>query len=147
MTGILFDTTVYINAFRSGDLTVFSLRTWPRPESRENLPVWLSAVVLEELYAGTSDEKARKVVESLENTFAKVNRLLVPMQSDWTATGKVLNKIGQKYGFEQVGKARLTNDTLIAMSVARNGLILLTSNNKDFERIAEFRSFGWKLIS
>jgi predicted nucleic acid-binding protein len=146
LTGILFDTTVYINAFRSGDLAVFSMRTWPRPESRENLPVWLSAVVLEELYAGTGDEKARKVVANLEDSFAKVNRLLVPLQSDWTATGKVLNKIGQKYGFEQIGKGRLTNDTLLAMTVARNGMSLLTGNSKDFELIAEFKNLSWKRI-
>lgn len=146
MTGILFDTTVYINAFRSGDLAVFSLRMWSRSERRENLQVWLSAVVLEELYAGTSDEKARKVVAKLEDSFAKVNRLLVPLQSDWTATGKILNKIGQKYGFEQIGKGRLTNDTLLAMTAARNGMSLLTGNVKDFARIAEFKNLSWKRI-
>lgn len=47
---------------------------------------------------------------------------------------------------EQIGKGRLTNDTLIAMTAARNGLSLLTSNSKDFARIAEFRSFIWKLV-
>lgn len=122
------------------------MRNWPRLESPGNLPVWLSAVVLEELYAGTSDEKARKVVANLETSFAKINRLLVPLQSDWTTTGKILNKIGQKYGFERIGKGRLTNDTLLAMTVARSGMSLLTGNAKDFARIAEFKNLSWKPV-
>lgn len=59
---------------------------------------WLSAGVLEELYAGAGNENARKVIEKLGNDFTKVNRLLLPLQSDWINTGKILNRIGQKYG-------------------------------------------------
>lgn len=107
-----------------------------------NIPVWLSAVVLEELYAGAAATKPRKTVEKLEQDFEKVERLLVPLQSDWTLAGKVLNKIGQKYGFENIGKAKLTNDNLIAMNAARNGMTLLTTNAKNFVKISEF----WSLI-
>jgi len=43
--------------------------------------------------------------------------------------------------------ARLTNDTLIAVSAARNGTRILTANPKDFARISEFRKFEWEMLS
>ena len=52
--------------------------------------------------------------------------------------------VGAKYGYDQVGRARLTNDALIAMSAARNGFIVLTKNASDFKKIAEFRPFQWE---
>jgi predicted nucleic acid-binding protein len=46
--------------------------------------------------------------------------------------------IGAKYGYEQIGRGRLTNDTLIGASASRLGITLLTVNKCDFARIAEF---------
>ena len=106
-------------------------------------PVWLSAVVLEELYAG-ADAAGRKLLEKTERDFAKANRLLVPTLSDWTKTGHLLASIGAKYGFDLIGRGRLTNDTLIATSVARLGLLLLTRNPRDFARIEEFCTVRWQ---
>lgn len=142
MAGIIFDTSVYISAFRNGDPDIFSVRA----TGTTVRPLWLSAVVLEELYAGASDASAQKALSKLEKDLGNVNRVLVPNQSDWTSTGRVLNKIGEKYGFEKIGKARLTNDVLIAMSAARTGLSILTVNTKDFKLIAEFRKFDWTVI-
>ncbi len=136
----IFDTSIYINQLRQGNAEIL------RQRQNENSPLWLSAVVLEELYVGASDKKSVKVLTKLENDFTKVKRLLVPNQSDWSITGQVLNKIGKKYGFEKVGKARLTNDTLLAMSAARNGFKLFTANTKDFQLIGEFREFDWEVI-
>ena len=39
-----------------------------------------------------------------------------------------------------------TNDALIAMSVARNGFVVLTKNPQDFEQIAKFRPFKWERV-
>ncbi|CAN5637365.1 hypothetical protein BH20ACI4_BH20ACI4_19130 [soil metagenome] len=112
----------------------------------ENIPLWLSAVVVEELYAGASDKKSIKSLTKFENEFTKINRLLVPNQTDWSIAGQILNKIGEKYGFEKIGKARLTNDTLLAMSIARRDFKLFTANAKDFKLIEEFREFEWKVV-
>ncbi len=139
----MFDTSIYIDSFRRGDSALLSLRSIDF-DKKQNL-IWLSAVVLEELYAGVRNTKLRKLLSKLEKDFRDSNRLLVPNDSDWTDTGHILNKIGGKFGFEHIGKARLTNDTLIATSVARNGLTLLTKNEKDFARIAEFRELYWRL--
>lgn len=72
--------------------------------------------------------------------------MLVPLRSDWTACGRVLALIGAKYGYEEIGRTRLTNDALIAMSAARNGFTVLTKNAADFQRIAEFRPFRWEEV-
>jgi predicted nucleic acid-binding protein len=139
MKPVLFDTSIYIASLRAGNESEFRLRN-----IEQGSPLWLSAVVLEELYAG-ADVTGRKKLAQMERDFDKIKRLLVPNLDDWTKTGKILNKIGQKYGFEQIGRTRLTNDVLIAVSATRLGIILLTDNRRDFARIAGFCALKWAL--
>ena len=108
--------------------------------------MWLSSVVLEELYAGVST-RDRRVVERFERDFDRASRVLVPNRSDWTQTGKVLALLYAKYDFEEIARGRLTNDALIAMSAGRTGMTVITANARDFARLAEFRPFQWKLGS
>lgn len=79
-------------------------------------PLWLSVVVLEELYAGATDASTVRALAQMQRDFAKIKRLLVPNATDWAIAGRVLAKLGAKYGFEQIKLSRLTNDALIAMS-------------------------------
>lgn len=102
--------------------------------------------MLEELFVGAMTGKLIKLLEKFERDFQKANRLLVPNLNDWTTGGKILSLVGRQYGFEEVKKARMTNDCLIAMSVARNGLTVLTHNADDSRMIAKFRSFKWQEI-
>lgn len=146
MPNILFDTSVYISALRKGDPSLLVLRRTVRSGDNTTQPIWLSAVVLEELYAGAPDTKTRKVFLRMEHEFEKLNRLLIPNQADWSVTGQVLAKIGAKYGFEEIGRSRLTNDALIAVSAARKGFTVLSKNASDFARIDEFRPFNWQEI-
>ena len=141
MQPVLFDSSVYIAALRSGSgaAAVFARRA-------QDAPVWLSSVVLEELYAGASP-RDRRVVERLERDFDRVRRILVPNLTDWTLTGKVLAQLAMKYGYERIGRGRLTNDALIAMSAARQGIALITANPRDFARLAEFRPFSWEPLT
>src|SRR5260370_42697359 len=104
MQPVLFDSSIYISALRARDDAALSLRGLAG-----GAPVWLSSVVLEELYAGAS-ARGRRVVERLERDFERAGRILVPNLGDWTQTGKVLALLGARYGYEQVGKGRLTND-------------------------------------
>lgn len=143
MSGYLFDTSIYINALRRGDLSVFSQR---HNGSDENEPLWLSAVVLEELYVGAGHGKIKKLLNKFERDFEKINRLLVPNQNDWTSCGQILALIGKKHGFETVKQARMTNDCVIAMTAARSGLTVITHNAGGFKIIADFRLFKWQEI-
>ena len=145
MAGTIFDTSVYINALRRRDLSVFS-QTRIADEEGGNEPLYLSAVVLEELYVGAVNYKLKKLLAKYENNFGSINRLLVPNQADWTIGRRILSHIGRKHGFEMVRRARMTNDCLIAMTAARHGLTVITHNAADFRVINEFRPFKWKEI-
>jgi predicted nucleic acid-binding protein len=140
MQPVLFDTSVYITALRQGETAVLGTRN-----VAYGSPLWLSAVVLEELLAG-ADARGRKRLVKFERDFVKVNRLLVPEASEWSRTGAVLAQIGEKYGYERIGRSRLTNDTLIGTSAARLGIVLLTKNERDFRVIAEFCPLQYQLV-
>jgi len=139
MGPVLLDTSIYITALRAGDDAVLKLRRFT-----PGAPLWLSSVVLEELYAGVKPRDSR-IVERLERDFDKAGRMLVPNLSDWTLTGKLLARLAAEYGYEQIGQARLTNDALVAMSAARRGITVITANERDFGRLAQFHPFQWQV--
>jgi predicted nucleic acid-binding protein len=140
MEPTLFDTSIYISALRRGDDAVLAL-----PGFATEAPLWLSSVVLEELYAGAADRN-RQVVERLERDFYRAKRILVPNLSDWTQAGRVLARLAAKYHYGH-GQGRLTNDALIAISAGRQGITVITANERDFRRLAEFRSFQWHVAA
>jgi len=139
MQPALFDSSIYISALRRADPNTLTLR-----RLGADTPLWLSAVVLEELYAGARS-RDRHVVERLERDFDRAKRILVPNLNDWTLVGKVLARLADTYHYEQIGQGRLTNDALIAMSAARLGITVITANERDFSRLAEFRPFHWQV--
>jgi len=141
MRPVLLDSSIYITALRAGEDAVLMMRRLA-PEA----PVWLSAVVLEELYAGVTG-RGRRVVERLERDFDRARRILVPNLTDWAQTGKVLARLAAEYGYEEIGQARLTNDALIAMSAARQGMTVLTTNERDFARLNHFHPFTWEVAT
>src|SRR5271169_4288653 len=116
MQPALLDSSIYITALRSGDDAALALR-----RVAADAPLWLSAVVLQELYAGAS-ERHSHIVERLERDFDRAKRILVPNLSDWTQTGRVLACLAAKYDYESIGRGRLTNDALIAISAGRAGI-------------------------
>ena len=136
---VLFDSSVSISTLRVGRGGALLLQRWA-----QGSPLWLSSVVLQELYAGTSSNDYR-ALEKLERDFERAKRILIPNLSDWTQAGKVLARLAQKYGYERIGRARLTNDALIATSAARNGITVLTTNQRDFVRLAEFCPLQWQV--
>src|SRR5260370_36068806 len=139
MHPVLLDSSIYIAVLRAGDEAALTLK-----RLAANSPLWLSSVVLEELYAGVA-RRSRHVLERLERDFGRAKRILVPNLNDWTQTGKVLARLAARYDYEKIGQGRLTNDALIAMSAARLGITVITANARDFLRLAEFRPFQWKV--
>ncbi len=136
---ILLDSSVYIRALRGESGIGLLSERW-----RQKAPMWMSSVVLEELYAG-ADSSSQRIIEKLERDFEAVDRLLVPNLRDWVQTGRLLSKVGGKYGYERIGQGRLTNDALIATSAARNGITVVTANTRDFARLAEFCPLRWEV--
>jgi predicted nucleic acid-binding protein len=140
MRSALFDTSIYISALRRGDAGSVVARF-----TAEN-DMWLSAVVLEELYAGAHG-RDRYAVELMEHKFADESRILVPEIVDWIEAGKLLSQLAAKYDYATIGRSRLTNEALMAMSAARTGVTIVTANGRDFRKLAEFRAFSWQVAN
>jgi predicted nucleic acid-binding protein len=138
MRGVLFDTSIYVETIRAGRADLLSLRNVP-----QGGPIWLSAVVLEELFAGAGQSQ-RLVLERFEDNFAAAKRILVPTSKDWTEAGKALALLAKAYGHERIGRGRLTNDALIAAAAGAASIEVLTTNARDFEKLAKFLPFSWR---
>lgn len=141
MQPALFDSSIYISALRRGDAAALALR-----RLATDAPLWLSAVVIEELYAGVGGSD-RPIVERLQRDFDRAKRIVVPNLNDWAHAGRVLARLAAKYHYEQIGRGRLTNDALIAMSAGRLGIRVITANERDFSRLTEFGPFQWQVIT
>ncbi|MDA8327097.1 MAG: type II toxin-antitoxin system VapC family toxin [Nitrospiraceae bacterium] len=129
------DTSVYIPFINQGIAhPVFSEKSFS--------PVlYMSAVVLSELYAGAHDQMSIKLLDKLYRTFQDVGRLIVPANSDWRQTGSIIVRLRKKYGYEAGYLSRLQNDMLIACSARGIGAFVFTRNERDFQRIREFMDF------
>jgi len=132
---VICDTSVYIPFINQGIAhPIFSYKSIS--------PVlYMSAVVLSELYSGAHDSQSIKLLDKLYHTFQNVGRLIVPDGSDWQQTGRIIAKMKKKYGFETKYLARIQNDILIACSARKIGAFIVTQNKKDFRRIKEFTDF------
>ena len=132
---VILDTSIYIPFINAGI-------SHPILELEYETPLlYMSAVVIEELYASASDNNTIKLLDRLYGTFEDLGRLIAPDALDWKKTGKVITKLGQKYGFEEKFLTKKTNDVLIALSARKIGAVVVTFNIKDFSRIKEFVDF------
>lgn len=132
---VIFDTSIYIPFINKGI-------AYPTAELNIEKPIlYMSAVVIEELYAGAFDKISIKLLDRMYETFENLGRLVTPGASDWQKAGKVIAKLGNKYGFEDRFLSKVTNDVLIALSARRIGAVLVTNNTKDFLKVKEFVDF------
>ncbi len=137
MSGLLLDTSLYIESRRSNRASLLDPHDYP------GRPIYLSSVVGHELYVGASGRLERRFVDRLWARFESTGRLLVPSATDWLNAGLVIQEIGEQRGYETMGRARLTNDALLAMSAWRLGMTVLTLNARDFSLLASSRPFHW----
>ena len=137
MAKVLFDASVYIQAWREKRNDLVVSRAW------RGAFVYLSAVVGCELLRGARDRAMQGTIKRLWKDLASSRRLILPQAQDWYDAGVVLAKIGAKYSYETIGQTRLVHDTLVALSARRHGITVITLNIADFERIAEFRRFSF----
>ena len=126
---VLLDSSVYIPFINRG-IAIPSL------EISSGMPLlYMSAVVMEELYAGAYDRFTIRLLDKIFHTFDRTNRLVIPNKLDWQEAGKVIARIGRMGRFQKQTLVRLTHDTLIALAAKRVGAILYSKNVKDFQKI------------
>lgn len=132
---VIFDTSIYIPFINQGI-------EYSAIELNIGKPIiYMSAVVIEELYAGAFANASIKLLDRMYDTFESLGRLAVPDTSDWQKAGKIIAKLCQKYGFEGKYLAKIANDVLMAISARQIGAIVVTKNVRDFLRIREFVGF------
>jgi predicted nucleic acid-binding protein len=129
---LVLDTSIYLSFINQGI-------AHPTIEIRQGRPlIYMCAVVMEELYAGALDVSSVKLLDKMYDTFFSMGRLIIPNETDWQKTGKVIAQLGKKYGFEKTFLSRITNDILIATTVRKIGAFVVTNNQKDFLKIQEY---------
>lgn len=119
---VVYDTCIYIEFLRSGQYEdIFRDRSHIR---------YLSPIVMMELVAGVRNQKQRRGLEKLFLPYSKAHRLIDLNTNHYFKAGEILSKL-------KAGSTHLSHDILIAMSALSVGAKLVTSNKKDFQRIAK----------
>lgn len=104
---------------------------------------YLSAVVAQELRAGTRSPADRLSLERrVLDVFARRERVVTPSLRAWHESGNVLAELARLEGLDV---SRISNsfgnDVLLALSCGEAGLVLVTDNLRDFERIDRVAPF------
>jgi predicted nucleic acid-binding protein len=103
--------------------------------------VTLSAVVAQELRAGVRSPAAVEwLEEEVLGPFERRRRVVTPTYWAWKETGRILSQL---VGASQTVSRGFVNDILLAMSCRESGLVLVTANLRDFERIAKVKKFDF----
>jgi len=103
--------------------------------------VVLSAVVAQELRAGVRTAGAVDWLEKeVVGRFERRGRLITPTYWAWKESGRILSRL---IGRSETVSRSFVNDVLLAMSCRESGVVLVTANLGDFERIARVRKFDF----
>jgi predicted nucleic acid-binding protein len=135
------DTQLFIDAFRD-PIANEVLQRFHRACSPFE---YLSVVVAQELRAGVRRERDRKALErNVLSVFERSGRTFAPSASAWHRSGDLLSDMAREEGFEigRVSKS-FANDVLLALSCREAGCVLVTENERDFQRIRRHVSFDY----
>jgi predicted nucleic acid-binding protein len=106
---------------------------------------YLSAVVAQELRAGVTGARERQSLERhVLEVFARVNRIITPSVDAWHRSGDLLADMAREEGLEVARTSKaFGNDILLALSCREAGCVLVTANERDFQRIRRFVPFDF----
>ena len=135
----LLDTSLYIQGFRDPQANA-SLQRFHQVFAPFE---YLSAVVAQELRAGARSPNDRRLLERhVLDLYRRRGRLVTPSARAWEDSGDILAELGRREGLDlrRVSKA-FGNDVLLALSCRETGIVLVTDNERDFDRIARIAAF------
>ena len=119
------DTSALLDAVRRPE-------RWPALQrSLQSGRVWLSSVVVAELYAGTRSPDDGLLLNRIVAAMQRVDRLLTPSEGDWGRAGRLIaRRIRLQGGLRP--RDHLA-DVLILVSAARLHGVVVTANLRHFE--------------
>jgi len=105
--------------------------------------LYVSSVVAAELRGGARSAKDRKLLEDkVLGPFARRERLLTPSAAAWDALGRTLSVLREREGLQPSHVPRsFTFDVLLAYSCREHGIVLVTKNSRDMQRIRRVFTF------
>jgi len=134
------DTSLFIRAFRDPRANVELQRFHGAFAPFE----YLSAVVVQELRAGTRPEHVSRLERQVFEPFERVSRVVTPTYAAWKRGGEVLAALARTEGLELGRIPRsFVNDLLLAASCREAGITLITENRADFARIRRLLAFDF----
>ena len=106
---------------------------------------YLSAVVAQELRAGIRSSADGCRLERHElDVYARRGRVVTPSTQAWHDSGDLLAELARREGLDVARLSRaFGNDVLLALSCREAGLVLVTDNRRDFERIHRWVAFSF----
>jgi predicted nucleic acid-binding protein len=132
------DTNLFIDSFRDATANAALQRFHAAFAPFE----YLSAVVALELRAGTRRAEEAALQRNVFEPFERRGRLVTPTYAAWKRAGEVVAVLAERDGLELPPKSpAFLNDVLLAMSCRELGMILVTRNQRDFERIRSVAAF------
>ena len=123
---LLFDTGIYIRFSRGENYR------WLGQDAGIFQRTILTTVVAAELYAGTRDQREKRILDELCRAHHSLGHFSCPSAAAWVETGVLLRRARKAYG--QMEFARHFRDLLIALEAARSEATLVTQNIRDFQR-------------
>jgi predicted nucleic acid-binding protein len=135
------DTNCYVDAARNQEaaaaLEAFTAAAGPA--------LYLSAVVAAELRAGARTAAVLRTLErDVVAPYERRARLLVPSGTAWNALGRALSELSRRDGLDVARTPRsFAFDILIAASCREAGVILISRNTTDLERIRQVLAFEY----
>lgn len=119
------DTSALVDAVRRP-------RRWPHLQrSLLSGHIWLSSVVVAELYAGTRSSGDALLLDRIVAAMRRVDRILTPTQADWARAGRLIARRTRLQG--SMRPRDHLADVLILMSAARLHGVVVTANLRHFE--------------
>jgi len=135
------DTQLFIDAFRdpaANDVLQRFHRAFAPFEH-------LSVVVAQELRAGVKRNQDRKALDRhVLSVFQRAGRTFAPSANAWHRSGDLLSDMARTEGLE-IGRLSksFANDVLLALSCREAGCVLVTDNERDFQRIRRYVPFDF----
>jgi predicted nucleic acid-binding protein len=104
----------------------------------------LSVIVAQELRAGVRAHDRKALERHVLNVYERADRTITPSADAWHRSGDLLAEMARKEGLEiaRVSKA-FANDVLLALSCREAGCVLVTDNERDFQRIRRVLQFDF----
>jgi predicted nucleic acid-binding protein len=142
LSKLLLDTTVYIDALqgRLPDDMEVALRTGS---------LWHSSVTEAELaaLAGLLDPKHSETASVIAQVAASIDlrpehRILTPDRETWREAGILAGLLARLQRYGKIEQRKALNDTLIFLTAARNGCVVLTRNITDFDLLMQLDARG-----